>query len=241
MNQSEAPRILKANALRELGEKMAFSFDDFNESCDAHLARVRNTAEELIRKAAAEADGIRKSAWEEGYSEGHEQGTQKAAEKAAQEIDAEAAQRTQTALAQALPALKQVSVELKNERDRWMSDWETLGVNLAVEIAGKILKREVAANPGEGVKTMHNLLEMVAGQPEIEVRMHSQDITILEQHQIEMGESLQGLGHLQVRSDDTITPGGCLVRTRTGELDARLETQLERITSELLQRDDNES
>ena len=34
--------------------------------------------------------------------------------------------------------------------------------------------------------------------------------------------------------DDAVTPGGCLLRFGTGQIDARIETQLDRIAQELL-------
>ena len=45
----ESQRLLKANAVRELGVRVAFNFDDLHQQGDAYLTQVRNQAAELLR------------------------------------------------------------------------------------------------------------------------------------------------------------------------------------------------
>ena len=48
-----------------------------------------------------------------------------------------------------------------------------------------------------------------------------------------LAETLGGLAPSAVVADPTITPGGCRVKTRFGEIDNQIEAQLERIQDEL--------
>jgi flagellar biosynthesis/type III secretory pathway protein FliH len=46
--------------------------------------------------------------------------------------------------------------------------------------------------------------------------------------------TLQQVDAVTLTLDATITPGGCLVRTRGGAIDATIETQIDRIIDELI-------
>ena len=51
---------------------------------------------------------------------------------------------------------------------------------------------------------------------------------------LEAGLRGTACGEAELVYDETITPGGCQIETQHGAIDARMETQLERIASELL-------
>ncbi len=91
--------------------------------------------------------------------------------------------------------------------------------------------------PALGRTVIREALELAAGQPHIELHLHPDDLALLEQ----CGETAEGLlapvGKAKFVPDERLSRGGCLIETQHGVIDARLETQLARITQELLEGD----
>jgi flagellar assembly protein FliH len=69
----------------------------------------------------------------------------------------------------------------------------------------------------------------------LKLRLHPADIEVLHVAGQEALSRLASMGQAELVPDESITRGGCQIETRHGVIDARLETQLERITLELLE------
>ncbi|MEX0703445.1 MAG: FliH/SctL family protein [Planctomycetales bacterium] len=235
MSSTETKRVLKADAVRQLGAKIAFNYEDFRTRCDEHLAEVRCEAGRILDEARREAAKVRESAFAEGRNAGRAAGLRDADRL----IDERAAQLTASAtaekLAHVVPALRAAADELARERDRWLETWETNAVRLAVAVAEKLVRRELELHPEAAFESAAAALELAAGCPRIELRMHPADVELTQEHGEQVLRALAACGEARLVADESVGRGGCVVRTIHGTIDGRLETQLERITAELLQ------
>jgi flagellar assembly protein FliH len=230
----QSPRILKADVVRQFGPAVAFNADDIKARCDEHVERVREQTRRMIVEAHAEAEAIREKARAAGHAEGRTAGHKQAEGEIAARIDAEAEKRTRAAVASAVPAVQVAAESLAAERERWLAEWETLGIRLAVAIAERILRAEVAARPEHVASLVRQTLQMAAGEPEIHLHLHPEDATFITARANEILPAVTSAGRPTVVTDEGVSRGGCVVRTVHGEIDARLETQLARIADELL-------
>jgi len=56
------------------------------------------------------------------------------------------------------------------------------------------------------------------------VKEHRQDLITL----------LDGIDHLEITDDQRVGKGGCIIETNAGNIDARIETQLEQVEKALM-------
>ncbi len=105
-------------------------------------------------------------------------------------------------------------------------------VDLAFRIARRVLRREAAADPGSVLPVVRELLQRTAAASQILVRLSPADHGWLLAHMDELPEA-GGMEGLRLRVDSSIEPGGCVVETEAGSLDARIDAQLERIEEAL--------
>jgi len=236
MSFTEPTRLLKANAIRGLGSKVVFNYEDIRGRCDAHIEEARQEAQRIIQQAHADAETTRQQAYQEGASTGLAAGLQDSE----QEIHSQAVQiaerLTDEKLGTTLPALEQAARLLAEERDRWMSEWEALAIRLGAAIAGKILGQELNVRPEQSRGMLTNVLKLAAGLPRIRLRLNPDDLERLGDHAEQTVRSMAACGETELVSDESITPGGCVIETGHGVIDATIETQLDRIASELLRR-----
>jgi len=170
----------------------------------------------------AELDRLRAQARDAGLAEGREEGLATgraegyAAGLEAGQADARAQAAQLRSLAQALPqALRRAEVEIA----------ESL-LALALEVARQVVHRSLQADPGLVVQLVQDLLHREpALQGEPRLLLHPLDLRLVTSA---LGTELQSAGW-QVRPDESVRRGGCLVQAATGTHDAALETRWARV------------
>ena len=234
LNIPAQTRLLKANDLRGLGSKVAFNFEDIVQRSDAYVESVRKQVGELLQKAESDVETIRREAGSRGLEQGRQEGLRQA-EEMIQKRAAEIAEKTsRDNLATTLPAMKQAVELLGVERDRWLTEWEGTAVRLAAAIAERLIKRQLDLNPEIVREMVRSALELVAGSPQIKLKVNAEDAALLGGHASEVVGALASCGNAEIVPDGTLSRGSCVIETRHGTIDARLDTLLERIVSELL-------
>lgn len=204
---------------------VAFNFDDMTGKAHAYLQQVKAEAAQIVAKAQQEAAQICKQAQEQGAK-----GASDAAEKNVHtRVDAQVKQQMQTAL----PALGQLVQLLEQERHAWLRQWEDNALRLALAIAEKIVRREVANQPDITMALVKEALELAAGSQSIKVHLSPQDHAALGKQVAEVARNLARISPSDIVADPAVTAGGCVVHTEFGNIDQRIESQLKRIAEEL--------
>ena len=181
-------------------------------------AVARNEAAQILATAQAEADHIREQARLQGHAEGYEAGRADAA----------------TQYAPAVQALAAVLGEAQAERERVAEQMESAAVALALQIADKALTGAITAQPDRVVDVVRGALRCLVERERVTILVHPQDLPIVREAVEGLIQQLGGIEHLEVQEERRVQRGGAIVRSQTGEIDARIETKLER-ARELLQ------
>lgn len=104
----------------------------------------------------------------------------------------------------------------------------------AVEATRKIVAAEMKARPNAIVDVVRRALGNARHQREIYIRVHPSDAAVLRQNKRELLDALSRARDLDIREDPLLQPGGCMVETEIGMVDADLNTQLDRLCRMLL-------
>ncbi len=199
-----------------------FAFPQLPPSPVAHRridpGMARNEAAQIVAAAEAEAEQIREQARLQGHAEGYEAGR---ADAAAQ-------------CAPAVQALATVLAEAQAERERVAEQMEESAVALALQIADKALTGAITAQPERVVDVVRGALRCLVDRERVTILVHPGDLQIVREAVDGLIQQLGGLDHLDVQEERRVQRGGAIVRSTTGEIDARIETKLDR-ARELLQ------
>jgi flagellar assembly protein FliH len=102
-------------------------------------------------------------------------------------------------------------------------------VKLALEVAKKIVHREVQADP-EIVQTLVKVaLGHAAGKAGVKVRLHPSDYSTMLEHRAGLTSANPEGREIELLSDTSIDRGGCLVQTDCGDIDARIEEEFREV------------
>ena len=165
--------------------------------------------EEARQQAAAEAENIKSTAAREGY----EQGYRSALEEARGEADKYRAQARQV-LAGAEEARQEALEDLKEEI-----------LTLAVEIAEKVLARELETHPDAVLNVAEEAVQLAGNRKYVVLWVNPAQLEICRAHRDQMAAHLPPKAELQIMVDEAVEPGGCVVENEYGRVDARLSTR----------------
>lgn len=181
-------------------------------------AAARDEAQQMLAAARAEAYAIREQARLEGHAEGFAAGRQDAAAQAAPAVQA---------LAQAL-------LQAQAERERVADEMDEAAVGLALQIADKALTAAITARPERVVDVVRGALRCLVERERVTIMVHPDDLEIVRESVDELVRQLGGIEHIEVQEERRVDRGGAIVRSTTGEIDARLQTKLDK-AREILQ------
>jgi len=214
--------IIKADTRTSPREHIApvpFQFDDM---ASAYLDKVRLEADSIIKQARQEAARIRAQAAEEG----RQAAFQAAEDQLGSKIDEQ--------LALLVPALKEAVQQILDARQSWQRHWEQHALRVAAAIASRVVRRQIDKVPLITLDLMREALQLAQGNERITLRLHPDDRATLGERVEKLIGDLGSLADVRVLDDPSIGRGGCRVDTEFGSIDQQLETQLARITAELL-------
>lgn len=198
-----------------------FNFEDLATKANVYLETVKTQAQGLLEEARKQADTIRAQAEARG-----QEAAMAAARKA---VQAEFERKTATLL----PALQQAIHGIQETRQSWLQRWETEAVRLAIAIAERIVRGELSREPQIAQQWMREALALASSGGQVRLLLHPDDYRAFEDKADQFLKQLGEFAPASVAPDPSVSPGGCRVLTSQGEIDARLETQLQRIAEEL--------
>jgi flagellar biosynthesis/type III secretory pathway protein FliH len=165
-------------------------------------------AANVLEQAAAEAAALRETARAEGYAAGC----------------AEARAELEPAGAALGQAILEVHANMADRADRL----EAHAVDLGLFLAEKILGGALAVEPERVVETVRGALRGIVERERVTILVSPDDLDLVRESIAGVIASLGGIEHCEVQAERRVGRGGCVVRTPEGDVDARIETKLQR-------------
>lgn len=164
----------------------------------------------LVSRAQEEAEIIKKSAFEEGYDKG--------LENAKEDIE---------------NLKKDIVSFMKAPKDVFEYIAPDI-LEISVDIAKKIIKKEVETDPQVLINTIVDVLKTVSkSEPKINIRVRPQAVQFIKDTLPNITYQYGIEAKINIVADPSIEEGGCVLQTNNGIVDASIDTQLEIIKKAL--------
>ncbi len=152
---------------------------------------------------------IEKTAYETGFRQG---------EKAGLAIAEKKIEVNMRRYSEAILALGKLRSQLYSQVEREV-------VKLALEVAKKVVHREIQADRDVIQTLVKVALSHVAEKSAVTVHLHPVDYNYLLEHRTELTRGADDGRDIMLLADKSIDRGGCLIKTECGDIDARIEEQ----------------
>jgi flagellar assembly protein FliH len=107
-------------------------------------------------------------------------------------------------------------------------------LELALAIARQVCKHDAGTSSEAARANAAALLKMVKHESDLVLHLNPADYETLQRAAPELRTSIDRLAHVELAADPTVERGGCVLEGHHGTVDARLETQLDRVAAALL-------
>jgi len=223
--KAEAGNIVQAANLSAEQEKQQVAEDaealkaNAREEAEQIIAEARKQAEELGAESRKTLDAEKAEALEQGREAGREEGYADGQAEVDRLID-----RTRVVLERA-----------QDKRGEILSDTEREIIDLVLLMSRKVVK-VISENQREVVvSNVVQALRKVRDRGNIIIRVNLVDLKLTTAHTNNFIKMLEGAKSIQVAEDSSVDPGGCIIETDFGEIDARISSQLAELEAKILE------
>jgi flagellar assembly protein FliH len=227
--------VIKAGQTAGIAERelRQFKLDDILHEVLERVTAARAQAAEIIANARTDAERIRQEAREEGARLGREEGYRQGREAGrAEGIEAARVEYAEKH-ARLVQACERVIEELSESRATLEASARSDLIELATAIARRVA-RHVGQRDREVVRAnLNEAIRLAGARTDVTVFVSPADAATAREFGATLMERSEGVQHVKIVEDNGIAPGGCRLQWGSGGVDARLETQLDRIAQEL--------
>lgn len=103
----------------------------------------------------------------------------------------------------------------------------------ALAVAARIVKKEVQLDPETVARQIRDAMHRVVGAETIRLRVHPDDEDVIHANRSALFGSLDTIRDIAIETDESIDRGGCIIESPSGNVDARIATQLRQIEAAL--------
>ncbi|MFP4330364.1 MAG: flagellar assembly protein FliH [Spirochaetaceae bacterium] len=176
-------------------------------------------AAQIEAEARRKAESIERDGFDRGYAQGKEEGYREGKSEADRIVER-------------LHVVLNRAIERRNEI---IEESETQMVNLVLTIAKKVIKVISENQKNVVMNNVIQSLRKLKSKSDVVIRVNLADLKTVSQHKEEIIKSIERVGNITVAEDTTVDPGGAIVETDFGEIDARIASQLREIEDRILE------
>ena len=196
---------------------------------------ARRAAETMIAEARLERTRIVAGAAEAGRADGYARGLEEGREAGRAEARASAMDAARAEIGQATESMRQAAAEIAARREGMLASARTDVLRLALSMGERITKRAIDVQPERVADQVAAALAIVATPTSVVVEVAPDDLGLVREAVPRLAESLTTIEGVEVRGDEGMARGSCVVRTRGGgAIEARVDELVGLIVRTLL-------
>ena len=223
--RDEADRIIKDaervafDEVKKKQEQAQQVRQEADEEAKNVVAEAERRAEEITRDAERKATEAQVEASRRGFEEGREAGF----------VEGRAEHER---LIERLHIIINKAIDRRNEI---IEESEGQIVNLVLQIAKKVVKVISENQRNVVVNNVVQALRKLKEKSDVIIRVNIADLEMVTNHVQDIIDGVEREHHITVAEDSTVDPGGTIIETDFGEIDARIASQLQEIEDRILE------
>jgi flagellar assembly protein FliH len=202
------------------------------------ITRARAEAARMLAEGRATAERETLHLREQAQQAGHQVGLEAGLAQGRQQGHEEAMAATASQLKELTARWSQTLELFQQHMPEHVADAREDLVKLALAIARRVTHQEALQNRQVAAAVVEDAIRTAGAARRVSVLVHPTEVEALEEYLPDLLTNLRNVEEVELTPDPEITPGGCQLRFGVGQIDARIETQLDRIAEELLGRKD---
>ena len=180
--------------------------------------KAKEILENAINDTNSEVNDIKANAWEEGFNRGKQEAMQRMEE----DVDA------------VFISANKVLTESSIKAREIFQDNKSEIIKLSFEIAKKIIKKE-ASDKEVLFENLVEAMKKAQSNKELKIFVNWEQLSFGKEIKDILKNNFQGIETIDIIEDRTVEPGGCIIETKLGKIDATIKNQLDIVFNALIE------
>lgn len=183
-------------------------------------AKARMEGDIIIRTAHSEAHSVKDEAYNEGYQDG---------------------------IRDSMPVIEELVARLQADISNVQEDKAAVleaiepdVLKLCIDIVEKVIRHEAKTDSRVVMRMVKSCLRRLRDRDEVTLRVNPDEVETVRAKRDELLKLAEGIKDLSIIDDRRVSHGGCVVESPSGDLDARIETQLDQVYNKLVETYEND-
>jgi flagellar assembly protein FliH len=172
-----------------------------------------NEEEDIVKKAKENIERLEQEAYEKGFAQGEKDGFELGEKKAIKII----------------ANIENLFIKINNIKKELIKENEKEILDLIFAVSEKIVHHEVRRDDTAIKETILNALDMAVERSKIIFNVNPDDYDFVEKLRPDLFRRNNEIKSIVVTSDPSVSRGGCYLETPRGNIDATIESKLEKI------------
>lgn len=183
------------------------------------LEQARAESDQLLAEARNQVASIEEEARKRGEDAGREEGYQEGRKEAER-------------LVERLHVIIDRAIE---KREEMISEAETQMIDLVLLISRKVIKVISENQKNVVVNNIVQALRKLKSRGDVAVRVNLADLDLATDHTRDFMKMVENVKSITILEDTSVDPGGCIIETDFGQIDARITSQLKEIEEKIME------
>jgi flagellar assembly protein FliH len=183
------------------------------------LEQAKADAEKMISEAQHQVSQIEEEARKKGEEAGREEGYQEGRNEAERLIER-------------LHIIIDKAIE---KREEMINEAETQMIDLVLLISRKVIKVISESQKNVVVNNIVQALRKLKSRGDVAVRVNLADLDLATDHTRDFMKMVENVKSITILEDTSVDPGGCIIETDFGQIDARITSQLKEIEEKIME------
>lgn len=218
----EATISLKEQIIADAMAAAEARIKDAADECERMLQEAQQQIDVWWLEKRNEDEEIKARVEQEGYQSGYQHGIE--------EARAEVQKEWEQNLSEASVILK----EAYRTREQIIQEAEPFIIELSCSIAEKVIDKQLSLEPAMVLDIITRTLARRREQGEITLCVSPASLSFVQAAREELNATIDSQAELVIIPDTSVKDHGCVIRSKFGSIDARIDTQLSEIKRELL-------
>ena len=213
---------------------VAYQYSDLQKTARAILAKATATANNKIEQAKKNITELEEIMRKQGYDKGYAQGLTEGEAEGRKQGEAAARSEFEQRVGALNGILQHILGELRLRKQTIQAEAETEMLSLALEIARKIVKREVEVDKKFVMPVLMEAVALTNRKSDLVIRVNPEDHQVIAEEIPTLEAVFNDIGRVSITDDENIQRGGVRVSNREGEVDLTLEEQFAALEKALI-------
>ncbi len=198
------------------------------------IERARQDASRIIASALEESRAVAAEIHENARREGYEAGLLAGRETGRLEGSQEAREEMRSQLEHLVESWSSLLEKWSDAEAARLDETARLSLRMSLALSERLVHRQVEVDPSVVIDQIRNALELAQSPADLEIVVADSDRHRVHKALPGLLERFENMGYVSIRGSDTMAAGGCQLQMRGGEVDASLESQLQRLAEAIL-------